>query len=376
MLILEKRKELLMLSAVIILGAVLLWSSTEDAGPQVEQDIADVVAENNFQLIQSANLILPEKTELKSKPVRALSVDEGMQHEMLRVADVYEQRSKYAPYSLYLSSEQTDLINPNQSHESPRAYDIDGQSVSILIKPKNYRFSIGEKVEVDIQIKSSSEGLNTISSLGIAVMATRSKEQWPMKTVIDIEEKGQRSILAEFDPSSELDSFTEEDYAIIVKATFNGESPLTQSAPIKIVKSIAEITGLGTSRIEGNDLIIPINIDADVSGYYQVSASLFDVISNSAVSFLIAKERLSSGSNTLNAKVQGLVLRDKGFTGPFRLQGITLVKKSERPGMPEEFGLSADSYNVEAVDLNDFESVPYEDPMTEQRLEFMRSIGQ
>ncbi len=365
-----------MLSAVIILGAVLLWSSTEEAGPQVEQDIADVVAENNFQLTQSANLILPEKTELKSKPVRALSVDEGMQHEMLRVADVYEQRSKYAPYSLYLSSEQTDLINPNQSHESPRAYDIDGQSVSILIKPKNYRFSIGEKIEVDIQIKSSSEGLNTISSLGIAVMATLSKEQWPMKTVIDIEEKGQRSILAEFDPSSELDSFTEEDYAIIVKATFNGESPLTQSAPIKIVKSIAEITGLGTNRIEGNDLIIPINIDADVSGYYQVSASLFDVISNSAVSFLIAKERLSSGSNTLNAKVQGLVLRDKGFTGPFRLQGITLVKKSERPGMPEEFGLSADSYNVEAVDLNDFESVPYKDPMTEQRLEFMRSIGQ
>jgi len=365
-----------MLSAVIILGTVLLWSSTEEAEPQVEQEIADVVAENNFQLTPTPNLILPEKKELKPKPVRALSVDEGMQHEMLRVADVYEQRSKYAPYSLYLSSEQTDLINPNQSHESPRAYDIGGQSVSILIKPKNYRFSIGQKVEVDIQIKSSSEGLNTISSLGIAVMATRSKEQWPMKTVTDIEEKGQRSILAEFDPSSELESFTEEDYVIFVKATFNGESPLTQSAPIKIVQSIAEITGLGTSRIEGNDLIIPINIDADVSGYYQVSASLFDVASNSAVSFLIAKQRLSSGSNTVNAKVQGLVLRDKGFTGPFRLQGITLVKKSERPGMPEEFGQSADSYNVEAVDLNDFESVPYEDPMTEQRLEFMRSIGQ
>ena len=305
---------------------------------------------------------------------------------MRRVADIYEQRSKYAPYSLYLSPNQTDLIHPNQSHESPRGYDVDGNNISILIKPRNYRFSAGENIDVDIEIKSSDEGLKSVSKLIVEVMATSSKEKWPMVVISDVRQSGIRSIKAELDLDTGLTNLSEgrsseknalgENYSIVVQASFNGESPVIQSAPIKIVNSIAEVVGIGTNRVENNDLIIPIKIETDKSGYYQLSASLFDQKTNSAISFLIAKERLSSGSNTLEAKVQGLVLRDKGFSGPFRLQGITLVKKSERPGMREEYGIAAESYSVDAVDLNDFESIPYEDPMTEQRLEFMRSIGQ
>jgi len=374
--IFEKRKELLVLATVIVLGTVWLWGSSENSQEDTKQSTAVTVIANDIELQPITDPIIKPGHNVSAKTLPTLSVDEGMQHEMQRVADIYEQRSKYAPYSLYLSAEQTDLINPNQSHESPRAYDIDGHNVSILIKPKNYRFSLGEIITADIQIKSSVQGLDAITKLTVEVMARDKKAHWPMKKRMDIEQKGQRTLLAEFDPSAELEPMSDAEYSIIVKVEFNGESPVIQSAPIKIVESIAKITGLGRQRIEGNDLIIPINIEADKSGYYQVSGSLFDAPSNSAISFIIAKQRLSSGSNTLDAKVQGLVLRDKGFSGPFRLQGITLVKKSERPGMAEEFGLAADSYSVDKVDLNDFESIPYEDPMTEQRLEFMRSIGQ
>ncbi len=365
-----------MLGSVIVAAAILIWPSAEDSSSintQISIEKVHPVEEPLAQKMISAPKVLKPK---QAEPFQSVTVDEGMQHEMLRVADIYEQRSKYAPYSLFLSDQQTDLIQPNQSHESPRAYDIDGIALSILIKPKNYRFSVGQKIGTEVVIDSSPEGLNSVTKLQIDLVATQSKELWPLSIISSSDKQGTRRIQAEIDLSSELNSFVEEDYSLVVRVSFNAESPLKQSAPIKIVSSIAKITGLGSNRIDGNDLIIPIKIDADKSGYYQVSASLFDVTSNSAVSFLIAKQRLSSGSNTLNAKVQGLVLRDKGFTGPFRLQGITLVKKSERPGMLEEFGQSADSYNVEAVDLNDFESVPYEDPMTEQRLEFMRSIGQ
>ena len=374
--IFEKRKELLVLATVIVLGTVWLWGSSENSQEDTKQSTAVTVIANDIELQPITDPIIKPGHNVSAKTLPTLSVDEGMQHEMQRVADIYEQRSKYAPYSLYLSAEQTDLINPNQSHESPRAYDIDGHNVSILIKPKNYRFSLGEIITADIQIKSSVQGLDAITKLTVEVMARDKKTHWPMKKRMDIEQKGQRTLLAEFDPSAELEPMSDAEYSIIVKVEFNGESPVIQSAPIKIVESIAKITGLGRQRIEGNDLIIPINIEADKSGYYQVSGSLFDAPSNSAISFIIAKQRLSSGSNTLDAKVQGLVLRDKGFSGPFRLQGITLVKKSERPGMAEEFGLAADSYSVDKVDLNDFESIPYENPMTEQRLEFMRSIGQ
>jgi len=368
-----------MLSSAIIIGSILLWpaSDNEELGSKaLDQKKSPSIEKVNIETVSASSTAKELEKKILPKALEPQTVEKGMQHEMQRVADIYEQRSKYAPYSLYLSAEQTDLINPNQSHESPRAYDIDGQSVSILIKPLKYRFSTGQKIEVDIQIKSSAEGLKSITKLGLDVMATSSKELWPMKSVSDVQQEGIRTIKAEFDTSSELARFTEEDYSVVVKASFNGESPVIQSAPIKIVNSIASIIGLGSNRIENNDLIIPINIEADKSGYYQVSASLFDMQSNTAISFLIAKERLSSGSNTLEAKVQGLVLRDKGFSGPFRLQGITLVKKSERPGMVEEYGISEKSYSVDAIDLTDFESIPYDDPMTEQRLEFMRNIGQ
>lgn len=364
------------MGSIIIVTAILLWPATEEPPAIITQISSEKVEIIEQKAVVKAMTVAKRLKSKMPEPLKSVTVDEGMQHEMLRVADIYEQRSKYAPYSLFLSNQQSDLIQPNQSHESPRAYDIDGQNVSILIKPKNYRFSVGQAIEVDVQVTSSKEGLKSMTSLAINLVATVSKEQWPLKTVNSMELEGSRSIQAVFDTSSEIGSLNESDYSVVVSASFNNESPIRQSAPIKIVNSIAEITGLGSNRIENNDLIIPIKIEADKAGYYQVSASLFDLASNSAISFLIAKERLSRGSNSLEAKVQGLVLRDKGFSGPFRLQGITLVKKSERPGMPEEYGISAESYDVDAVELNDFESIPYEDPMTEQRLEFMRSIGQ
>jgi hypothetical protein len=372
----EKRKALILLIVAVV--ALALFGPADDI-PQTDDNKASrVIIQAPVELIKPP---VVDKPLQAARPIKVpspttISVEQGMQHEMKRVADIYEQRSQYAPYSLYLSAEQSDLINPNQTHESPRAYDVDGQNISILIKPKNYRFSATEIIDVEVVIQSSVEGLKSITQLDVDLMATNSKKRWPLKIVSRHDQQGDRRIHAQLDLSSELSGFSAEDYSIAVKMSFLGEPPVIQSAPIKVVSTIAQVMGLGANRIENNDLIIPVLIDADASGYYQLTASLFDAASNSAISFLIAKERLSSGSNTLNARVQGLVLRDKGFSGPFRLQGITLVKKSERPGMAEEFGLAADSYSVDKVDLNDFESIPYEDPMTEQRLEFMRSIGQ
>lgn len=372
----EKRKALILLIVAVV--ALALFGPAYDIPQTDDNKASQVIIQAPVELIKPAVIEKPLQTArpIKVPSPTTISVEQGMQHEMKRVADIYELRSQYAPYSLYLSAEQSDLINPNQTHESPRAYDVDGQNISILIKPKNYRFSATEMIEVEVIIQSSVEGLKSITQLDVDLMATNSKKRWPLKIVSRHDQLGGRRIHAQLDLSSELSGFSAEDYSIAVKMSFLGEPPVIQSAPIKIVSTIAQVMGLGANRIENNDLIIPVLIDADVSGYYQLTASLFDAASNSAISFLIAKERLSSGSNTLNARVQGLVLRDKGFSGPFRLQGITLVKKSERPGMAEEFGLAADSYSVDKVDLNDFESIPYEDPMTEQRLEFMRSIGQ
>lgn len=372
----EKRKALILLIVAVV--ALALFGPADDIPQTDDNKASQVIIQAPVELIKPP---VVDKPLQAARPIKVpspstISVEQGMQHEMKRVADIYEQRSQYAPYSLYLSAEQSDLINPNQTHESPRAYDVDGENISILIKPKNYRFSATEMIDVEVVIQSSLEGLKSITQLDVDLMATNNKKRWPLKIVSRHDQQGDRRIHAQLDLSSELSGFSAEDYSIAVKMSFLGEAPVIQSAPIKIVSTIAQVMGLGANRIENNDLIIPVLIDADVSGYYQLTASLFDVASNSAISFLIAKERLSSGSNTLNARVQGLVLRDKGFSGPFRLQGITLVKKSERPGMAEEFGLAADSYSVDKVDLNDFESIPYEDPMTEQRLEFMRSIGQ
>ena len=376
---LDQRKALLMLSAVILLAAVF-WPAKET--PTLEAPVVVAEVSDKAGLIPTMTKVEAKPKpaviaqKLPAKPAKEVSVERGMQHEMQRVADIYEQRSQYAPYSLFLTAQQTDLINPNQSHESPRAYEVLDETISILIKPRKYRFSTVEHVEVDILITSSVAGLKNLTKLEAYLRSTQGKQSWPLKILQTNDQQGERSIQASIDLSSELTSFNEKDYSIVVSASFNGDSPVIQSAPIQLVTQVARVVGLGVNRIEDNDLIIPINVDVDQAGYYQVSASLFDLATNSAVSYLIAKQRLSSGSNILDARVQGLVLRDKGFSGPFRLQGITLVKKSERPGMAEAYGMAAESYEVGKVNLEDFESIPYQDPMTEQRLEFMRSIGQ
>lgn len=373
---LNKRKALLMLSSVMLL-VLVFWPAPE--APLKPQVIA-IEVNNKAEVIQDKAKMVTKTTITKQKsppnPAKEVSVERGMQHEMQRVADIYEHRSQYAPYSLLLSAEQTDLINPNQSHESPRAYEVLNDTISILIKPSKYRFSDTESIDVDILIQSSEEGLKNVTEFEVYLRSSQSQQSWPLKIQPAIDQQGARSIRASIDLSSELTSFSEKDYAIVISARFNGDSPVIQSAPIQIVTQVARIIGLGSTRIEDNDLIIPIHIETDQAGYYQFSASLFDLASNSAISYLISKDRLNSGSNTLNARVQGLVLRDRGFSGPFRLQGITLLKKSEYPGMLEQYGSAADSYVIEGVNLEDFESIPYQDPMAEKRLEFMRSIGQ
>lgn len=373
---LNKRKALLMLSSVMLL-ALVFWPAPE---APLKPQVMAIEVNNKAEVIQDKAKVVTQTAITKQKsppsPASEVSVERGMQHEMQRVADIYEHRSQYAPYSLLLSAEQTDLINPNQSHESPRAYEVLDETISILIKPSKYRFSDAENVDVDILIQSSEEGLKNVTKLEVYLRSSKSQQSWPLTILQATDQQGERSIQASIDLSSELTSFSDKDYAIVISANFNGDAPIIQSAPIQVVTPVARVIGLGSNRIEDNNLIIPIHIETEQAGYYQFSSSLFDLAANSAISYLIAKQRLNSGSNTLDARVQGLVLRDRGFSGPFRLQGITLVKKSEYPGMLEQYGSAAESYVLDGVDLEDFESIPYEDPMAEQRLEFMRSIGQ
>ena len=364
-----KLKPLMIGGPVLIVVLAFVYLSWQKQKPDItnQTHVNEVVILVEPNKVKAPAIVPAHKAKAKTMPV-----DKAMQDNLMNIADIYEIKSKFAPYSFPLSASQTDLINPNQTFEAERNYSAVGLNVAMKITPEKYRFTTTESISATVTVRDTGDSLEHIYGLRFNLVDLAGNELIPFNTVSVTNEDATRTyelsaVIAEQITSQEM----------LVRAeleTYNGKV-IVQTAPVKVVKTVAEITSIGAISVEENNLVIPINISAEKGGYYQVTGSLFDKKTDKPVAYIIAKSKLSSGSGTIEAKVHGYTLKSQKMAGPFIFKGITVVKKSEGAGMTTTYGNSDQEYSINKIHLDDFEATEFEDPMAKMRLSFLKKIA-
>lgn len=290
-----------------------------------------------------------------------------MNYELKRVATLYQKTTEYPDYSIPISSNKH-LLDRNKNFPVERQYDRNGNQGAISVSLDKFRYEEGDVVSAEAVVQGS-QGFKS----GIRKVYAILDEQTIAFESVNMGDD-ERYYHASFSTS---DLSGEMNFKFFVDM-HNGDK-LLQTVPFEVYSPIGEITGVGSTSIENNELVIPIKIKVDDSGFFRLSGNLIHKETNRPVTHLQGKKYLgSSGSNTIELKVYGKHFVDNGLEGDFLLKDLQLMQQPTVPGPDNKTKWGKEREEpliIDDINKSDFSDTPYRDPLIVERLDFLNKIG-
>lgn len=331
---------------------------------------ADVQVQEFQPTLPSAPAAAPAAMIRTPAPTNA-PVPAPMQQALLQVAAAYEITSQFPPYSIPLSEQQTELLQPNAGAINQRDLTPLGLPGSLTVQLSAFRYKVGERIQADITLSGDDALFTQLGSLRLHLenddgevlqRLQSSPEQHPN------EYRWQTEFEAKKDWAGMLN--------LVAEMRLTDGAELQQRAPLQIFNAVAEVTGLGATSISNNELIIPVEIRDAKSGFYKLAATLHRA-DQSPLGYLQGQAKIGS-SGTIDLKAHGMLLHALGNTQPLLIGNIQLRKIPERPepGVDIEWGFSREEfYRTGDIDPSRFVAEPYQDEQTAMRLQFLQSLA-
>lgn len=292
-----------------------------------------------------------------------------MQATISQVAAAYEHISQFPPYSIPLSEQQTELLEPNAGATNARDLSPIGLPGELVMTLSAFRYKVGDEIEATIVLSGDDSLFTQLAPLRLfledddgkritqlTARAQQNRNEWQWQSKFDAKEAWQGSL------------------NIVAELVLTDGAYMQQRVPFEVFDAVAEITGLGSLRVENNELIIPVQIADAEPGFYKLAASLHRA-DQSPLGYLQAQARVS-GSGTIELKAHGMLLHTLTARQALWLGNFQLRKMPERPGPDIAWGFSRDAfYRTDEVDPARFSGEPYQDEQTAMRLQFLQSLA-
>lgn len=134
-----------------------------------------------------------------------------------------------------------------------------------------------------------------------------------------------------------------------------GPAGLFATTSFGVRPAYARLTGAYRDYLDEGDLVIEAQLDAYEAGRFLVLATLY-TDDDIPIGMAQTSATLSEGATWVTLRFHGLLVRDGGRHGPFRLGHITVDKQ----GFPLSTGVEAEpKYQTQAYELSDFSERPY-----------------
>jgi hypothetical protein len=123
----------------------------------------------------------------------------------------------------------------------------------------------------------------------------------------------------------------------------------------KYIPSVASITAKGQERVDGAQLLIPLELDVERSGSYKITANLFSQTSKKPIAHLVGEESLLESGGTVWLKVSAILLKEQKDPGPYLLQDIIIARIPDSFEEPRMFGdATGRQFEIEGFELNHY----------------------
>ena len=333
--------------------------------------------DNANALIQTPVLpaaqLLPEPAAaiLTTTAPASLPIAVPMQQTLQQVAAAYEITSQFPSYSIPLGEQQTELLQPNAGAVNQRDLTPLGLPGSLTLELPAFRYKVGDTVNAEITLSGEDALFTQLGSLRLHLEDDEGKllQRLPAR---NSQNRNEYRWQAEFEAKEEWAGMLN----LVAEMRLTDGAELQQRAPLQIFNAVAEVTGIGSSRISNNELIIPVEITDAKSGFYKLAATLHRA-DQSPLGYLQSQGKIGS-SGIIELKAHGMLLHALGNTQPLLIGNIQLRKIPERPqpGVDIEWGFSREVfYQTDDIDPSRFVAEPYQDKQTAMRLQFLQSLA-
>ncbi|MFY0664721.1 MAG: hypothetical protein JXQ97_08845 [Natronospirillum sp.] len=298
-----------------------------------------------------------------SSPFAALAEPpSAMQATWYEVAAAYAASSQTPSYSIPLQPEQVSAYRGN-AYEPVSLPMVTGAVMRVALP--QLRYQQGETVSITAEVSGASQIEETMSVRLLAVSDESMAETTQLK----------RGTLDEaFMGEMSTTSASPGEYRLIVTARIDGET-IHHVSLLVVEPDIGAVIGIGDTLVEGNHLVVPVQFQALTAGRYAVSANLFT--GTQPIAHLTGESNLAEGQGAIALKVYGSLLVGIDLRHGLHLMDVQVRRLPARPGSRTAYGFGAAAgYPVAIPSLESLQDTPYSDELTQQRIDFLNSLGQ
>lgn len=339
-------------TALVGIASAILWptgvQTSEYSKPLTHSNTKlpkQVITDSDTPIVQNV-LQEPEiELEVPNQPAM-VSID------LTKVAQKHQATLQYPAYSQPITDSNSPYLSWNKFEEV--AIPVLGGDSTASLSVNKYRHFFPDDIEVKLKSRATILGAN------LEVIAVETKQV--------LETLPSNDSLWTITPS---ESWPEE-IRLVAKVEFEqGEDVV--SADIRFYHSVANVINVEHGYADGADLRIPVVLETEQDGIYRVRGNLFD--SNGvAIASLVAKERLTTGEQTIELKAFKNVL--PAGSSELYLKNVMVERMSGYPGEKAGYGQSnAESYSIGSFDSNTLSDEDYQmSEQEKQRVAFLKQV--
>lgn len=278
---------------------------------------------------------------------------------LANAAEQYEQTVKYPPWSVPLTPAQADAYQGNRYEPVSLPLGDNGSFTVIL---DQYRFTKGDP----ILVAASIEGPQVISDKVTATLESQPDRKQVATAALDRTGNGY------FEGTVDSDQSPGE-YHLIVEAHIDGK-PVRHASTLTIEPDLGDFKGLGTPYVSNNNLVIPLSFTPDHTGYYALSAQLYN--GDNPIAQLQEEQQMGTGTHTFKLRAHGTVLANQSLSGQLQLRHIQLRQLPDKPGDRTHYAFGPDDgYRFSPPDLDQLTDTPAANPESEQRAVLLKQLA-
>jgi len=383
------KKYVLTAAAAAVLLVTFLWLSSADetARPDADSNATGSLANGAENTTKTQQELDAERMisdgnnhhdslkiiESGAPDTQARGVDPSLA--FVAMAQDYKQLIKFPPYSMPLSENSHDLLNPYEFVPTKRPLDNDNK-FSFELHISRYVLFHGAPIPIKLTLQSNqNEPVPEVQSLkvdllsgGVAVATI------PM--ALSTNEAKQKVYSANYQPATADAAQWKPELSVRVNIKLQGRQETGLVESFQYIQPVAKVTGIGPEKIEGPNLFIPLLIDAKQAGRYKVEANLFTA-AGSPVSHLVGRANLSAGTGTMPMRVHVVTLKEKQAPGPYVLKDILVQRLPDELGGESAYGAApADAeYKIKGFALDRYSQEKFTDPVLQEKLNFLEQLA-